>query len=177
MNEIIILAVTTSMGNFDIELYPKDAPITVENFVEYVDDNFFENVLFHRIIPGFVIQGGGFEIGMNQKPTKDPIKNWDNILNIINEKDERIYGLIKKSKLKLDDDNLVIDLGDEGNDFIKTTLLKKTELIEQAVYNVTNKRNKIKIITNIKKNDIKNKQEHPLLDKIKNKFDSELDRS
>ena len=75
MNEIIILAVTTSMGNFDIELYPKEAPITVENFVEYVDDNFFENVLFHRIIPGFVIQGGGFEIGMNQKPTKDPIKN------------------------------------------------------------------------------------------------------
>ena len=51
MNEIIILAVTTSMGNFDIELYPKEAPITVENFVEYVDDNFFENVLFHRIIP------------------------------------------------------------------------------------------------------------------------------
>ena len=75
MNEIIILAVTTSMGNFDIELYSKEAPITVENFVEYVDDNFFENVLFHRIIPGFVIQGGGFEIGMNQKPTKDPIKN------------------------------------------------------------------------------------------------------
>ena len=71
MNEIIILAVTTSMGNFDIELYPEEAPITVENFVEYVDDNFFENVLFHRIIPGFVIQGGGFEIGMNQKPTKD----------------------------------------------------------------------------------------------------------
>ena len=64
MNEIIILAVTTSMGNFDIELYPKEAPITVENFVEYVDDNFFENVLFHRIIPGFVIQGGGFEIGI-----------------------------------------------------------------------------------------------------------------
>ena len=50
MNEIIILAVTTSMGNFDIELYQKEAPVTVENFVEYVDDNFFENVLFHRII-------------------------------------------------------------------------------------------------------------------------------
>ena len=75
MNEIIILAVTTSMGNFDIELYPKEAPITVENFVEYVDDNFFENVLFHRIIPGFVIQGGGFEIGMSPKETNPPIKN------------------------------------------------------------------------------------------------------
>ena len=75
MNEIILLTITTSIGNFDIELYPKEAPITVENFVEYVDDNFFENVLFHRIIPGFVIQGGGFEIGMNQKQTKNPIKN------------------------------------------------------------------------------------------------------
>ena len=97
-------------------------------------------------------------------------------MNAINEKDERIYGLIKKTKLKLDDDNLVIDLGNEGNDFIKTTLIKKTELIEQAIYDVTNKRNKIKIINSINKNDIENKQEHPLLDKIKNKFDSELDR-
>ena len=75
MNEIILLAVTTSLGNFEIELYPNEAPVTVENFTEYVDDNFFENVLFHRIIPGFVIQGGGFEIGMNQKDTKPPIIN------------------------------------------------------------------------------------------------------
>lgn len=75
MNEIILLAVTTSLGNFEIELYPNEAPVTVENFTEYVDDNFFENVLFHRIIPDFVIQGGGFEIGMNQKDTKPPIIN------------------------------------------------------------------------------------------------------
>ena len=78
MNEIILLAVTTSLGNFDIELYPNEAPITVKNFTEYVDENFFENVLFHRVIPGFVIQGGGFEIGMNQKATKDPIVNESN---------------------------------------------------------------------------------------------------
>ena len=51
MNEIILLAVTTSLGNFDIELYPNEAPITVKNFTEYVDENFFENVLFHRVIP------------------------------------------------------------------------------------------------------------------------------
>ena len=44
MNEIILLAVTTSLGNFDIELYPNEAPITVKNFTEYVDENFFENV-------------------------------------------------------------------------------------------------------------------------------------
>ena len=75
MNEIIILALTTSLGNFEIELYPEQAPITSANFVEYAEEGFFENVLFHRVIPGFVIQGGGFEIGMEQKPTKDPIIN------------------------------------------------------------------------------------------------------
>ena len=75
MNEIIILALTTSMGSFEIELYPNEAPITSANFLEYSEEGFFENVLFHRIIPGFVIQGGGFEIGMNQKNTKDPIIN------------------------------------------------------------------------------------------------------
>ena len=64
MSEIILLAVATSLGNFEIELYPKEAPVTVENFTQYVDDNFFENVLFHRIIPGFVIQGGGFELSL-----------------------------------------------------------------------------------------------------------------
>ena len=75
MNEIIILALTTSLGNLEIELYPEQAPITSANFVEYAEEGFFENVLFHRVIPGFVIQGGGFEIGMEQKPTKDPIIN------------------------------------------------------------------------------------------------------
>ena len=75
MNKIIILTVTTSLGSFDVELYPEQAPITVDNFVKYVDENFFENTLFHRVIPGFVIQGGGFEIGMSQKNTNPPIKN------------------------------------------------------------------------------------------------------
>lgn len=75
MNEIIILALTTSLGSFEIELYPDQAPVTSANFLEYAEEGFFENVLFHRVIPGFVIQGGGFEIGMEQKPTKDPIIN------------------------------------------------------------------------------------------------------
>ena len=75
MNEIIILALTTSLGNFEIELYPEQAPVTSANFLEYAEEGFFENVLFHRVIPGFVIQGGGFEIGMEQKPTKEPIVN------------------------------------------------------------------------------------------------------
>ena len=75
MNEIILLTITTSLGSFDIELYQKEAPITANNFVEYVEQNFYENTLFHRVIPGFVIQGGGFEIGMSPKKTNPPIKN------------------------------------------------------------------------------------------------------
>ncbi|MFL2732143.1 MAG: peptidylprolyl isomerase [Gammaproteobacteria bacterium] len=75
MNEIILLTITTSLGSFDIELYQKEAPITANNFVEYVEQNFYENTLFHRVIPGFVIQGGGFEIGMSAKETNPPIKN------------------------------------------------------------------------------------------------------
>ncbi len=65
----------TSKGNFTIELYPNEAPVTVENFLQYVDDGHFDNTIFHRVIPGFVIQGGGFTPDMSQKPTRPPIKN------------------------------------------------------------------------------------------------------
>ena len=65
----------TNKGNFTIELYPDDAPVTVENFLQYVDDGHFAGTIFHRVIPGFVIQGGGFAADMTQKPTRAPIKN------------------------------------------------------------------------------------------------------
>jgi len=65
----------TSLGKFTIELYPKEAPITVENFLRYVDDKHFDGTLFHRVIPGFMIQGGGFEADMSQKKNRQPIKN------------------------------------------------------------------------------------------------------
>ena len=65
----------TSHGSFTIELFPKEAPVTVENFLKYVDDGFFDGTIFHRIVPGFVIQGGGFTEDMTQKKTKPPIKN------------------------------------------------------------------------------------------------------
>ncbi|MBN2541615.1 peptidyl-prolyl cis-trans isomerase [bacterium] len=63
------------MGNFDLELYPDKAPITVENFLNYVNEGFFDGLIFHRIISSFVIQGGGFDAQMNKKQTKPPIKN------------------------------------------------------------------------------------------------------
>ena len=65
----------TSHGSFTIELFPKEAPVTVENFLQYVDDNFFDGTIFHRIVPGFVIQGGGLTVDFNNKDTRDPIQN------------------------------------------------------------------------------------------------------
>jgi len=65
----------TNLGEFIIELYPDKAPVTVENFLAYVDAGFFDNTIFHRIVPGFVIQGGGFGAEMERKATRTPIKN------------------------------------------------------------------------------------------------------
>ncbi len=65
----------TSKGNITIELYEQEAPITVKNFLSYVSEGFYNNLIFHRVIPNFMIQGGGFDAKMNQKPPKDPIKN------------------------------------------------------------------------------------------------------
>ena len=65
----------TSLGEFTIELEPDEAPITVENFLRYVDDGFFDGTIFHRVVPGFVIQGGGLTPEFTQKETRAPIKN------------------------------------------------------------------------------------------------------
>lgn len=65
----------TNMGSFSLELYPDKAPKTVANFLAYVDEGFYDNTLFHRVVPGFVIQGGGFESGMKHKETREPVKN------------------------------------------------------------------------------------------------------
>jgi len=65
----------TSKGKMTIELYPKEAPITVENFLSYVVEGFYNGTVFHRVIPRFVIQGGGMTADMDRKPTHNPIKN------------------------------------------------------------------------------------------------------
>jgi len=65
----------TNHGVITLELDEKRAPDTVANFLQYVKSGFFDNTVFHRVIDGFMIQGGGFEPGMKQKPTKAPIKN------------------------------------------------------------------------------------------------------
>lgn len=72
-NPMVMLS--TSKGDIKIELYKDKAPITVENFLSYVNDKFYDGTIFHRVIPSFMIQAGGFTTDMSQKPTKPPIKN------------------------------------------------------------------------------------------------------
>src|SRR5215211_4378113 len=65
----------TSMGKVTIELYADKAPISVKNFLQYVDDKHYDGTIFHRVIADFMIQGGGFTADMKEKKTREPIKN------------------------------------------------------------------------------------------------------
>ena len=65
----------TSAGDFVVEVYPDKAPKTVENFLAYAREGFYSGTIFHRVIDGFMIQGGGFTAGFQQKPTRAPIPN------------------------------------------------------------------------------------------------------
>ena len=74
-NTVTEVIIETSMGTMTAELYEDKAPETVKNFLSYVDEGFYDGTIFHRVIKGFMIQGGGFTPDMKQKSTKDPIKN------------------------------------------------------------------------------------------------------
>ena len=73
--EAVRVLMETSKGPITLELYPDKAPQTVENFLRYVDDGFYDGTVFHRVIPKFMIQGGGFTPAMEQKKTREPVKN------------------------------------------------------------------------------------------------------
>src|SRR4051794_27598966 len=70
-----VVVMETSMGTIKIALDPGKAPITVKNFLQYVNDGFYSGTIFHRVIPTFMIQGGGFTKDLKEKPTRPPIKN------------------------------------------------------------------------------------------------------
>ncbi len=70
-----MVIISTSLGDIKLELYEEQAPITVANFLAYVEEGFYDNTIFHRVINNFMIQGGGITADMKQKPTKAPIKN------------------------------------------------------------------------------------------------------
>jgi peptidyl-prolyl cis-trans isomerase B (cyclophilin B) len=70
-----VVKLHTNFGEITLELDAANAPVTVANFLQYVDSGFYNGTVFHRVIDGFMIQGGGFEAGMKQKSTRDEIKN------------------------------------------------------------------------------------------------------
>ncbi len=70
-----MITIKTNHGDIQVELFDDRAPVTCENFRQYIADGFFDGTIFHRVIPNFMIQGGGFDEGMQQKKTRDPIKN------------------------------------------------------------------------------------------------------
>ena len=65
----------TSLGEIVVQLDPEKSPVSSQNFLEYVKAGFYDGTIFHRVIPGFMVQGGGFDTGFNQKETRAPIKN------------------------------------------------------------------------------------------------------
>ena len=69
------VAIKTSMGEIVLELYPEKAPKSVENFLQYVKSGHYKGTIFHRVIDGFMIQGGGYDKDMAQKPTREPVEN------------------------------------------------------------------------------------------------------
>jgi cyclophilin family peptidyl-prolyl cis-trans isomerase len=70
-----VAVITTSMGDVTVELFKAQAPASVENFLRYAAEGFYEGTIFHRVVRGFVVQGGGFTAGMDVKPTREPILN------------------------------------------------------------------------------------------------------
>ena len=70
-----MVKLTTNFGDITLELNAEKAPVTVANFLQYVESGFYDGVIFHRVIDGFMVQGGGFDANMKQKATKDEIKN------------------------------------------------------------------------------------------------------
>lgn len=67
--------IKTNLGEFEVELDAGKAPLSTANFLQYVKDQHYNGTVFHRVIPGFMVQGGGFDESFNQKPTRDPVKN------------------------------------------------------------------------------------------------------
>ncbi len=69
------VVLNTNMGLITIELFERQAPVSTANFLQYVEDGFYNGTLFHRVIPGFMIQGGGFDMNMREQETRNPIRN------------------------------------------------------------------------------------------------------
>ena len=69
------VVISTSAGDITVELFQDKAPVSVENFLQYVKDGFYSGTIFHRVVRGYVVQGGGFDAALTEKPTRPPIQN------------------------------------------------------------------------------------------------------
>jgi peptidyl-prolyl cis-trans isomerase B (cyclophilin B) len=111
-----VVKLSTNFGDITIELNAEKAPITVANFLSYVEKGFYEGVIFHRVINGFMIQGGGFDANMKQKPTDAQIKNEaDNGLT----NDQYTIAMARTSVPDSASSQFFINVGD--NDFLNHT--------------------------------------------------------
>ena len=70
-----VVRIDTTLGTITVRLEPRKAPVTTQNFLDYVDAGFYDGTIFHRVIKGFMIQGGGYDKDMKERPTRAPIKN------------------------------------------------------------------------------------------------------
>jgi Peptidyl-prolyl cis-trans isomerase (rotamase) - cyclophilin family len=70
-----VIVITTTKGVIEVELFKDKAPLSVENFIQYLKSKHYDGTVFHRVIPGFMIQGGGFDANLKQKATREPVKN------------------------------------------------------------------------------------------------------
>jgi peptidyl-prolyl cis-trans isomerase B (cyclophilin B) len=111
-----LVKLTTNFGDITLELNADKAPITVANFLQYVESGFYDGIIFHRVIDGFMIQGGGFDANMKQKSTKDEIKNEaDNGLS----NDKYTVAMARTSIPDSASSQFFINVGD--NDFLNHT--------------------------------------------------------
>jgi cyclophilin family peptidyl-prolyl cis-trans isomerase len=144
------IIVKTSMGDFIIELYPESSPVTVDNFLDYVDSDFYDGLVFHRIINGFMIQGGGFEISGIEKKTNAPIKLESNN-NLSNQE----YTISMARTMNKDSATSQFFINVENNAMLDYSSLSPGYAVFGKVIDGTDIVDKIKAVETITKNGMK----------------------
>ena len=141
--------IQTSAGDIVVELFEKEAPISTKNFLAYVNEGFYEGTIFHRVIKGFMVQGGGYDASMKQKKTKSAIKreinyptlkHWDLALcmartSVPDSATAQFY-ICHGAQAGLDKEYAVFGLVRSGSDVVKTIANTKTDRSDKPVTDV-----------------------------------------
>jgi len=140
--------IATSMGDITVEVFADEAPISAENFLKYVDEKFYEDLIFHRVIKGFVIQGGGIKTNGSQKKGRRPIKleitpklrHWDGALSMARTPDPNSatsqFYICHGAQAGLDDNYAVFGIVREGWDVVNQIATVKTDRGDKPVSDV-----------------------------------------